>query len=306
MSNNDYPGNLEEENSRLKQENKILQEQYEALKQSNDNVLKRLSLIEERSKSQQSPATIPSTTKVQIQKPDSSNSSLSLADEIAELKKEIIASNASIIELQDGCSKSAAKLSDHEERLHHHDQYSRLNSLFIKGLLDIPSKTYGLEFSKYVLKKLQEILPSIADKIKIDDIDASHPMSSDRDNKSCVIVKFVRRDIRNLVFFQKRELKKLPYKVVIVEHLTGRNLWYLKEARSIVGFHNVWSSQCVVYALVHDKKISVRCNKDLMFVYNYFKEHYRSYANAASGGELNSAPAANTVNADNLDATINA
>ena len=118
---------------------------------------------------------------------------------------------------------------------------------------------------------MKELFPSIADRIKLEDIDVSHPLPT-KGTKSCVIVKFVRRDIKNLVFFEKKNLKNSPLKLSITEHLTARNLWYLDEARKIVGFKNAWSSQCVVYALVNQKKVAIRSSKDLNYVFNASKK----------------------------------
>ena len=275
---------LKEENEVLKSENNLLKEQFQALKDSNAEVLKRLTALEQQSNQQKAPPSPDSNVARSRSNPVMQASQSS--DDIAGIKRDVFAANASITDIQNGWSKATVRLDDHEEKLHHQHQYSCLNSLKIIGLLDIPSKTYGLAFSEYVLKKLKSFFPNIADKLRIEDIDTSHPMSSARDKKSCVIVKWNRRDIRNLVFFEKRELKKQPNKVIIVEHLSPTNLWYLNEARKCVGFHNVWSSQCVVYALVNKKKVAVKCYRDLMYVYNNYSNRNHnfnmSYANAAS------------------------
>ena len=286
--------NLEEENNRLKEvnknlaeENDLLKKQFQALKESNNNVLTRLSAIEEQSKQHQQPPPSAPTTNHTPQNRSSNVVGQSSSDEISRLRSDVISSNRSITDLQNGWSRMTHKIENHEERLHQQHQYSCLNSLKIIGLLDIPEKTYGLAFSEYVLKSLKNILPAIADQLKIEDIDTSHPMSSARDSKSCVIVKFLRRDIRNLIFYQKRDLKNLPYKVIIVEHLNDTNLWYLREARKIVGFRNVWSSQCIVYALVNGKKVAVKTYKDLMYIHNNYSYRFdKSYANAASVSDV--------------------
>ena len=161
------------------------------------------------------------------------------------MKGEALNASASISELQDVWSDVDHKLNNFSRRLDDHDQYSRSNSLKIRGLNDIPVKTYGLQFSEYVIRKLKELFPNIADKLKIEDIDVSHPLPTRNNQKSCIIIKFVRRDIKNLVFFEKKELKKSPLKLSITEHLTAKNLWLLDEVRSMVGFKNAWSSQCV-------------------------------------------------------------
>ena len=149
------------------------------------------------------------------------------------------------------------------------------NSLLVIGLLDIPEKTYGLAFTKYAVKKLRELLPAIANQLKCEDVDCSHPTSSERGKKSCIIIKFVRRDIRNLVFYQKRDLKNLSHRVTIVEHLNGRNLWFLSQVRKAVGFRNAWTSQCVVYALLGQDKVAVTSYRGLSYVESEAVKYYR-------------------------------
>ena len=160
------------------------------------------------------------------------------------------------------------KLKNFSHRLNDLDQYMKKNTLKILGLTDIPSKTHGLAFSEYVLRKLKELLPSISDKLRLEDIDVSHPLpTKSKTSKTCIIVKFVRRDIKNLIFFKKRELKLSSPKIVIIEHLTAENRWYLDEARRIVGYKNAWSSQCIVYALTNGRKCAIRSIQDLDDIY---------------------------------------
>ena len=125
----------------------------------------------------------------------------------------------------------------------------------------------------YVLGKLQSLLPSIADKIRLEDIDVSHPLPPTKKKRSRVIVKFVRRDIKNLVFFAKRELKMSPQKITITEHLSKYNLWLLERVREMVPFKDTWSSQCVVYALVRGTKVAIKGEKDLNYVQQKLKYH---------------------------------
>ena len=187
---------------------------------------------------------------------------------VSEMKGEALQATASINALQDVWSHVDHKLENYCNRLNHIDQYMRKDALLVRGLKDIPKKTYGIDFSMYVLGKLRELLPSIAGKIHLNDISISHPLPTKKNAKTCVIIKFVRRDIKNLIFFAKRELKNSPDKISITEHLTNVNLWYMDEAKKMVGFKNVWSSQCVVYALVNGNKVAIRSEKDLNIVYN--------------------------------------
>ena len=251
------------ENATLKEENETLKNNYGILLDKYNDMVRRVSKLE-------STAT-PSEPPKESDRPA----------EISEVKGEALNIIDSIRRLQDAWSRADARMERHTTRLDDQDQYGKKNSLIINKLEDIPAKTYGLAFSKYVLNKLQQLLPSIADKIRIEDIDVSHPLPNTKKNKTRVIVKFVRRDIKNLVFFAKRELKNCPLKVTITEHLSQYNLWLLEKAREMVPFRDTWTSQCVVYALVHGKKVSIKGTNDLDFIYDKIN-NYSKTSNASS------------------------
>lgn len=159
------------------------------------------------------------------------------------------------------------EISKCKRRLSDLEQYLRQNSLLIHGLPDIPSNTYGCEFSEYALKKIKTLMPTIANKISIQDIDVSHPLKTKNKKKPVIIVKFVRRDIKNLIYFNKKLLKNAPGKISVTEHLTDDTRWLLEEARTMVGFGNVWTSHCVVYAAYQTKKYRIRSIEDLDDLY---------------------------------------
>ena len=174
----------------------------------------------------------------------------------------------SIRQLQEGWSKSETRLDNHYySSIDKQEQYTMKNSLIAFNLDDIPKKTYGLQFSKYVLAKLKTLLPSIANQLKLEDIDVSHPLPLTSKGKTRVIIKFVRRDVKNLVFYAKRELKNSPLKVTITEQLSKHNLWLLGEVRKMVSFKDTWTSQCVVFALVKGEKVAIKGQGDLKYVH---------------------------------------
>ena len=198
----DHSTDLQGKYNDLNQNYKLLQDKY-------DKMVKRLELLEENAPNSK----VASTT-------SDTSTSLPSPNEISSMKNDALKASQSISELQDFFSHVDNTLAGLTNRLDDIDQYMRCNALVIKGLDDVPAKTYGVAFSKYVLEKLQSLLPSIANKLKIEDISISHPLPSKQ--KSLVIVKFVRRDIKNLIFYEKRELKKSGTKVSITEHLTKK------------------------------------------------------------------------------------
>ena len=92
------------------------------------------------------------------------------------MKSDALSASSSIKELQDVWSHVETQLESFSYRLDNIDQYMRNKSLFIRGLRDIPKKKYGIDFSQYIIDKLKELFPSIADRIKLEDIDVSHPL----------------------------------------------------------------------------------------------------------------------------------
>ena len=151
------------------------------------------------------------------------------------------------------------------------EQYSMKNSLLLLGHLGINPKLKGTQFSKKIVNFLNTYLffPNINNrkllckKISLYDIDTSHPLKSrNSDSAPVTIIKFVRRDLRNEIFFNRKELLKRAG-VTVVEHLTSRNKLLLKKAESIAGKDNTWSNQGVVFMKLNEVKYKITCEKDL-------------------------------------------
>ena len=279
------------------QDNEELQAKYDALHlnynklQSNyDNLVDRITQIEQSQSHHHPPETandmnsLLAGNKGKNAAPLTDSHKPLIRNEISEMKADAINASTSISELQRVWSYVDSKLHGINDRLDALEQYLRLNSLLIHGLDDIPRKCFGLEFSKYVMKKLKELLPTIAHLLNDEDISVSHPLPTKHKSKTVVIVKFVRRDIRNLIFYEKREIKKRSSTISITEHLTSYNSWLMDEARKFVGFRNVWSSQCTVVALVNGRKVRIKNGNDLNHIYQQSqgKRASSSYADAAS------------------------
>ena len=260
MSVHSAESNLQKEKDELRRQYDELHTNYNILQSNYEAMVKRISQIE----AQKSPSTDPDPIPSKSYSNPSSKKAFS--NEISQMKGDALNACGQIADLQDVWSRVESKLDNLSVRLDNVEQHMRKNTLFVHGLDDIPKKTYGIAFSEYVINKLKELLPSIADQLNVKDVDVSHPLPTRNNKKTCVIVKFVRRDIKNLIFFKKRELKNCRLKIAITEHLTGKNLWYLDEARSIVGYNNAWSSQCVVYALVNGKKVAIKSSRDLNYI----------------------------------------
>lgn len=112
------------------------------------------------------------------------------------------------------------------------EQYTRRNSLRILGIEKIPQESTNEVIMKLCSEKL---------KIKVveSDIDVSHRLKGKPGLPPPIIVKFVRRDVRDLIFRNKKQLKNS--KIVITEDLTKIRSQLLMEVSSKFGRKNVWS-----------------------------------------------------------------
>ena len=263
---------LIKENVALKEENLQLKGNHEQLLNKFNDVINRLSKLEESSRPEKAPE-------------HSTNS-----DDISKTLGDALNAADSIRQLQEGWSKAETRIENHYYSIDRQEQYTMKNSLIAYNLDDIPKKTYGLEFSKYVLAKLQTLLPSIANQLKLEDIDVSHPLPLTFKGKTRVIIKFVRRDVKNLVFYAKSELKKSPLKVTITEQLSKYNLWLLSEVRKMVSFKDTWTSQCVVFALVKGEKVAIKGQGDLKYVHQKVGYLTTRPRHVSSATDLTAAP----------------
>ena len=139
-------------------------------------------------------------------------------------------------------------------------QYSCRDNLKIINLPGMPyqktKKLKGVAFSKEVAKQINNVI-KLDEPLSYKDINTSHFLkTTDDDNKHVIIVKFVRRDVRDDLFFAKSQLKTInehnTIKTSIAEHLTPYNIGLLERAKEAYGKSNVWTSKCKIFAKVGD------------------------------------------------------
>ena len=202
--------------------------------------------------------------KKQLAEKEEMTENAAMSSRLDKFEKELTENTAAIRELDSRWNTVANLLQEYEafknnvnHRLNLIDQYSRLSSLLIHGLLNIPTgkEFKGLKFSIWVAAELTRLLPSLTAPITAQHIDVAHPLpTKSRSSKSVVIVKFCRRDIRNEIFYAKRDLKGSG--ISISEHLTTANLNLYNEAQKVPN-SKTWTSQCKIFIKVegHDKKV---------------------------------------------------
>lgn len=191
---------------------------------------------------------------------------------------DVSAQGSHLQEMSDLIGEIKAKLESLESRVNKNEramdaleQYSRSNCLILHGSqLPAPESNSdnqqpqqvgrGLpvdtgKCEKHVLKTLNGNL-NLPTPISSTDIDICHPLPSNK-NKSPIIIKFVRRTVRNMVFFHKKDLKgKLDgtHKLSITESLTKRRLRLLDAARDSFLFTNVWTMNGNVFCKFKGRK----------------------------------------------------
>ena len=142
-----------------------------------------------------------------------------------------------------------------ERRLDDQEQYSRSNCLILHGCQDFPPKESNNQvFENYVINKINTKL-DLETPVTAQDVDICHLLSSKK-KKNPIIIKFVRRTLRNKVFSLKSKLKSSdPHeKLSITESLTQRRLKLIEEARKVFQFRNVWTVNGSVYCFFDGKK----------------------------------------------------
>ena len=141
-----------------------------------------------------------------------------------------------------------------EQYLDDLEQYGRSNCLILHGN-NIDHRISSIDVEKYVLNILNTRL-NLPTSISDSDIDICHPLPS-KTNKKPIIIKFVCRSIRNMIYSHKKNLKTSNGpKLSITESLTKKRL-IVEEARKVFGFGNVWSMKGIVYCLFKGKKQAI-------------------------------------------------
>ena len=254
---------VHQSNQRLIAENKERNEELASVKQKYSDLIDKLPSSEETTES--------------VPNPDSTV--------IESIRKEALKTVASITALEGKWCSTDKILAEHGIILAEHgnilkdicfrlnlmEQYSRINSLLIHGLL-LPKKTYGESLNEVVVKAINTALPDLVIPLIPQDIDIAHSLTTKKGGlKPVTIVKFARRTVRNRVFYAKSALKKnTSTNITITEHLTAFTMGLLSDVKNVVGRDNAWTSQTKIFANIgkdtntgRDRKIQIRSYSDL-------------------------------------------
>ena len=184
------------------------------------------------------------------------------ADRLDDIFSEATAAHSSITALENRVSAIDQSIEELLTSANEKERYLKEWNLLIHGLKGLPKRPsrsdiegrncYEFIFIEFVCKKLNELLRGKLYKaIMPQDIERAHILyQGENTSKPVVIVRFVRRVVRNNVFFNRRFLK--GSKVSITDHLTKASRELLEHAKSAFGPHCAWSSTGKVFARVGD------------------------------------------------------
>ena len=106
------------------------------------------------------------------------------------------------------------KIEKIEKDMDDQEQYSRSNCLIVHGVKNIPKRGEYLDNENFICLELNKKL-TLNPPIQAFDLDIAHPLPSRKGD--AMIVKFLRRTQRNLIYSKKRQLKGSG--VIITESL---------------------------------------------------------------------------------------
>ena len=181
------------------------------------------------------------------------------ADKLIEEVRQSVGSVLSQLKLaENDIRHNSFMASYNEERYEEGNQYGRVSTLLAHKLEGIPEKQYGKEFYDFVLKFLNERFPSKECKVERHHIDIAHTLRTrNKKSKPVLLIKFCNRWVRDMIYFNKRDLKGSG--ISISEHLTPFTRQLLDAAATSFGAENVWTRNCIVTALVSSsKRVSFR------------------------------------------------
>ena len=135
------------------------------------------------------------------------------------------------------------------------EQYTRRNSFLLNKLRWIP-KYRGWKFSAFIARLLTKLFPDFP--VALRDIDTSHTLYKDEENKPVIVVKFINRDLRNLIWDERS--CSTDKSIFLTEHFTPFNKGLLKKAQQ-AGY--AWSDKCRIFARVNGQKKLIESEADL-------------------------------------------
>ncbi|KAI4455672.1 l1 transposable element-related [Holotrichia oblita] len=140
-----------------------------------------------------------------------------------------------------------------EEALDEQEQYSRRNNIRIYGVPEITHENTCEVFVNLCREKLKINITN-------SDIDCCHRLAGKEGTNKPIIVRFVRRDVKNKVFNDKRKLKGT--RIVITEDLTRVRISRVKILAKYLNSKNVFTSNGIILVKYNGKIIKLKSMVD--------------------------------------------
>ena len=181
------------------------------------------------------------------------------AQQLADIQGEATLAHSGITALENKASSLDTHVNNLLFDVNDIQRYLREWNLLIHGLRNIPGKKvnqtlddYEFDLIEYLCTELNERLGNyLRQPLNPTDFDRAHILyqGPKKVDKPVVIIRFVRRVVRNNVFFKRRNLKGSG--ISISDHLTYYNRFLMNAAISHLGFEHTWSSMGRIFANVN-------------------------------------------------------
>ena len=150
-------------------------------------------------------------------------------------------------------------------------QYLKVDNLLLHNFIIPPHSMTSLEFSDYVVKQLNILLPNLPIPIALHHISTAHYLPT-KSQKSVVVVvvRFCNRNIKDMVYANRQSIAN---GLLITEHLTDENQAICKKAIELFGPSAlVFTESCKVYVGIDGKSIRVHSIDDVQKIFSNFCE----------------------------------
>ena len=131
-----------------------------------------------------------------------------------------------------------------------------------------------MDFENFVIKTLNSSI-KLPQPIASADIDICHVLPSQK-AKNPIIIKFVHRTVRNLVFANKSQLKavrNLDPKFLLTKSLTKQQFQRLAKSQEAFGFYNVWTVKGNIYCYFEGKRHYINDFRDILKIRFHIESH---------------------------------
>ena len=210
------------------------------------------------------------------------NPNLSIsAEQHATLSTDALAAHTGLTVLENRVSAIDSELQGTTKAVNDLEQYIRGWNILIHGLTNLPVRPQGAKvddfeftFIEYICDVLNRHLGNyLYQLIQPYDIERAHILyqGEEKSDKPVVIVRFVRRVVRNNVFFKRRYLKNSH--ISISDHLSALNRKILYAIKPVAGKENTWTCHGTVFANLDGKRYEFKS----MTAVNYVKDNREKY-----------------------------